>query len=214
MFGQNQDNQQAVVSPPQDLTATMPTPNNGTVIPEPDESSADIIKPDTASTAEPEPEPQVQSAPVVPQSQSDDLAIPDDIQEEDIAPAISPKSEVPSKIPQVTVDEEGSLSDLPDLTSATDSLNSATSNSANDATNDLSELKRKALEALSPLVDELDQEPEEKFSTTMMLIQASDNKDLLPKAYEAAQAIADDKAKAQALLDVVNEINYFSQPKN
>ena len=30
----------------------------------------------------------------------------------------------------------------------------------------------------------------------------------------AAQAISDDKARAQALLDVINEINYFTQKSN
>ena len=45
----------------------------------------------------------------------------------------------------------------------------------------------------------------------MMMIQATDNKKLLPDAYKAAQAITDEKAKAQALLDVINEINYFTQ---
>ena len=45
----------------------------------------------------------------------------------------------------------------------------------------------------------------------MMLIQASDNADLVPEAYEAANQITDEKARAQALLDVVNEINYFTQ---
>lgn len=82
------------------------------------------------------------------------------------------------------------------------------SHSAND---DLIDLKQKALQQLSPLVDHLDQNPEEKFRTTMMLIQASDNQALLKVAYEAAQQIADEKTRAQALLDVVNEINYFTQ---
>lgn len=78
------------------------------------------------------------------------------------------------------------------------------------ATNDLLSIKQQALTALSPLVGHLDQSPEEKFRTTMMLIQASDNHEMLNVAYEAAQAIEDDKVKAQALLDVVNEINYFT----
>lgn len=76
---------------------------------------------------------------------------------------------------------------------------------------DLLDLKQKALEQLSPLVGHLEQSPEEKFKTTMMMIQASDDRSLLPAAYESAQAITDEKAKAQALLDVVNEINYFTQ---
>ena len=75
----------------------------------------------------------------------------------------------------------------------------------------LVKLKQQALQSLAPLVDKLDQTPEEKFKTTMMLIQASDNADLVPEAYEAANQITDEKARAQALLDVVNEINYFTQ---
>jgi hypothetical protein len=76
---------------------------------------------------------------------------------------------------------------------------------------DLMEIKQQALKALSPLLGHLDQTPEEKFRTTMMLIQASDNQELIKTAYEAAQAMPDEKARAQALLDIVNEINYFTQ---
>lgn len=76
---------------------------------------------------------------------------------------------------------------------------------------DLLGLKQQALAQLSPLVDHLDQSPEEKFRTTMMLIQSSDNQALIKDAYAAAQEISDDKARAQALLDIVNEINYFTQ---
>src|SRR6266478_666983 len=67
-------------------------------------------------------------------------------------------------------------------------------------------LKEQALNSLSPLVGHLDQTPEEKFKTTMMLIQASDNSSLIKEAYEAANKISDEKIRAQALLDVVNEI--------
>jgi len=76
---------------------------------------------------------------------------------------------------------------------------------------DLLTLKQQALQHLSPLVGQLDQTPEEKFRTTMMMIQASDDKTLVKAAFEAAQAITDDKARAQALLDIINEINYFTQ---
>lgn len=82
---------------------------------------------------------------------------------------------------------------------------------ADDASSDLLDIKQQALTQLSPLVGHLDQSPEEKFKTTMMMIQASDNQALIPEAYTAAQAITDEKAKAQALLDIVNEINYFTQ---
>jgi hypothetical protein len=76
---------------------------------------------------------------------------------------------------------------------------------------DLLNLKQQALSQLGPLVRQLDQTPEEKFRTTMMLVQSTDNASLLKDAYEAAQAITDEKVRAQALLDVVNEINYFTQ---
>jgi len=86
------------------------------------------------------------------------------------------------------------------------------SNGADDTTaNDLLDIKQQALGQLSPLVGHLDQSPEEKFRTTMMMIQASDNQGLVRTAFEAAQAIPDEKARAQALLDVINEINYFTQ---
>ena len=45
----------------------------------------------------------------------------------------------------------------------------------------------------------------------MMMIQANDNHNLLEKALAAAKMIEDDKIRAQAMLDIVNEINYFSQ---
>jgi hypothetical protein len=75
---------------------------------------------------------------------------------------------------------------------------------------DLLDLKQEALQSLQPLVSHLEQSPEEKFKTTMMLIQATDNSALVRQAYEAANQITDEKTRAQALLDVVNEINYFT----
>lgn len=78
----------------------------------------------------------------------------------------------------------------------------------------LLEIKQHALTQLSPLVSHLDQSPEERFHTIMMMIQASDNQALISTAYEAASQISDDKQKAQALLDIVNEINYFTHPQS
>jgi len=96
------------------------------------------------------------------------------------------------------------------LTSATDDSTTAAS-PTDDA---LLALKQQALAQLSPLVGQLDQTPEEKFRTTMMMIQSTDNQSLIQAAYDAAQAIPDEKVKAQALLDVINEINYFTQQKS
>jgi hypothetical protein len=77
--------------------------------------------------------------------------------------------------------------------------------------NDLIDLKQEALTKLSPLVGHLDQSPDEKFRTLMMMIQASDDQNMVREAYETALKIDDEKERAQALLDIVNEINYFTR---
>ncbi len=105
----------------------------------------------------------------------------------------------------------GSEPSSPAPDSGTDSLSAASTPAGND---DLLNIKQKALKDLSPLVGHLNQTPEEKFRTTMMMIQASDDESLISSAYEAAQNITDEKARAQALLDIINEINYFTQQHN
>jgi len=97
---------------------------------------------------------------------------------------------------------------------STDQLQAAPHDDIIDSTanDDLINIKKDALQKLTPLVGHLDQTPEEKFRTTMMLIQATDDKTLIRSAYESALQIPDDKSRAQALLDVVNEINYFTHP--
>ena len=77
----------------------------------------------------------------------------------------------------------------------------------------LAGMKQEAMSHLEPLVDHIDGTPEETFKTTMMMIQANDNHTLLDKALAAAKGITDDKARAEALLDIINEINYFSQSR-
>ena len=77
---------------------------------------------------------------------------------------------------------------------------------------DLLQVKQDALVQLTPLVDHLELTPEERFDTYMMIIRASDDKGLVKPAFAAAQAIADENKKAHALLDVINEITYLTQP--
>lgn len=79
-----------------------------------------------------------------------------------------------------------------------------------DSNNELDQIKEDALNQLVPIIEELDQPPEEKYRTLMMLIQASDDKNLIKSAYDAANKIEDKKQRAEALLNIVNEINYFS----
>lgn len=89
--------------------------------------------------------------------------------------------------------------------------NTAATHPSSAGDSELLDIKQQALKHLSPLVKHLDQSAEEKFKTTMMMIQASDDKSLVPTAFEAAKQIEDDKVRAQALLDIINEINYFTQ---
>lgn len=81
------------------------------------------------------------------------------------------------------------------------------------STNDLEDIKKDALQELRPLVDKLDIDPEEKFDTYLLLLRSTDDKALIAPAHAAAQAITDETRRAQALLDVIKEIDYLSAPK-
>jgi len=75
----------------------------------------------------------------------------------------------------------------------------------------LAGMKKEAMTHLEPLVDHVAGSPAEIFKTTMMMIQSNDNHTLLDKALDAAKQIPDDKDRAEALMDIITEINYFSQ---
>ncbi len=76
---------------------------------------------------------------------------------------------------------------------------------------DLDGIKKNALEELRPLMDKVDLPAEEKFDTYLMLIRSTDDSSLIAPAYAAAQSISDEKRRAEALLDVVKEIDYLSK---
>jgi hypothetical protein len=137
-------------------------------------------------------------------------------------PPVSATSQAIPSNPTATASTSGGMSDVslenayidsdPPAVKAKSASQPTAASLVNGSNEDeLLKLKQQALQSLAPLVDHLDQDPEAKFKTTMMMIQASDNADLIPEAYEAANKITDEKARAQALLDVVNEINYFTQ---
>lgn len=78
---------------------------------------------------------------------------------------------------------------------------------------DLESIKKDALSELRPLVDKLDVAPEEKFDTYLLLLRSTDDKALIGPAHEAARNIADEARRAQALLDVIKEIDYLAGPQ-
>ena len=79
------------------------------------------------------------------------------------------------------------------------------------SSNDLSVVKQDALNELRPLVDKLDVSPEEKFDTYLLLLRSTDDRDLIAPAHEAAKGILDEARRAQALLDIIKEIDFLTQ---
>lgn len=122
-----------------------------------------------------------------------------------------------SSAPELSASTTNSRDDSPAAPTNTGDTVLSTAPTEADSTlpsSDLIELKQEALDELTPLVDHLEQSPQEKFRTTMMMIQSTDNKALIKDAFAAAKEITDDKTRAQALLDVINEINYFTQKES
>ena len=74
------------------------------------------------------------------------------------------------------------------------------------ADNDLDNVKNEA-------INELNISAEEKFDTYLLLIRSTDDKTLIAPAHEAAKNIADESRRAQALLDVIKEIDFLSNPQ-
>jgi hypothetical protein len=185
MFGRQDDNGQAdQPAQPQDIQAQEPVAN---------EPAGETVHPDN-----PQPQPTDDSPWQHPGTPLND-APADPV---DPAPSPAPISDVgPANGPVAAND----LHPAPDPIPADPIDDSAGDNS-------LVDIRQKALGDLSPLIGHLEhQTPEEKFQVTMMMIQANDDQSLIPTAYEAAQQISDEKTRAQALLDIVQEINYFTQ---
>lgn len=78
---------------------------------------------------------------------------------------------------------------------------------------DLDGLKASALEELRPLVGKLKLPAKERFDTLLLIIRSTDDQSLLGQAHEAAKEIEDDTQRAEALLDVIKEIDYFSSKR-
>lgn len=143
-----------------------------------------------------------------------------DVAQTDSSTATSPSAPVAPPVVQLPVEEikpqdstESILQEALPTKEPADTPSDTSTSPANAPIDQdkLADMKREALEHLEPLADHIDGTPEETFRTTMMMIQANDNHLLLQKALDAAKKIEDDKARAQAMLDIINEINYFSQ---
>lgn len=79
------------------------------------------------------------------------------------------------------------------------------------ADGELDGIKKDAITELRPLVDKLNLEPNEKFDTYLLLLRSTDDKELVAPAHEAAKAIPDETKKAEALLEIIKEIDFLNQ---
>ena len=221
MFGHQDDQpaQETAVEIPDELVNEAPAAENldsGQPSSQPSGADsgapADIVKPDpTDSPADdgvPEPDKATdQAASPPPADDHNDPAwqhpgtpIGDENGHEHISDIISPAGGFPKRTSYQYPDGSANPSD------------SSISPDADDAAvHELIDIKQHALGELAPLIDQLDLPPEEKFHAIMMVIQATDDQNLVKAAYAAAHSIEDEKIRGQALLSIVNEINYFTQ---
>ena len=79
---------------------------------------------------------------------------------------------------------------------------------------ELDSIKKNALDELQPLLKHVEQSPEERYETVMMMIRTNDDASLIGQAYEAAKEISDERDRANALLNIVSEIEYLKSKTN
>ncbi len=124
----------------------------------------------------------------------------------------------PTPIPAPSLDvpsldaQSFELPELPQPEEALPTQSSAISTpSTSSDTSELDNIKNQALNELRPLIDHVAIPAEEKFDTYLMLLRSTDDASLIAPAHAAAKDITDDKRKAEALLDVIKEIDYLSK---
>lgn len=81
------------------------------------------------------------------------------------------------------------------------------------ATDPLNATLHNAINDLRPLVDKLTIPVEEKFDTYLLLIRSTNDSSLVEPAYQIAKQISDDTKRANALLTIIKEVNYFMSKK-
>jgi len=128
--------------------------------------------------------PDAPEAPAAPAIQLEETPLPPTVTPVAVAPVADPSFQLPS-VPAV----------------ADDAVTSP----------ELEGIKSEALNELRPLIDHVDISAEEKFDTYLMLIRSTDDSTLIAPAHAAAKNIADEKQRAEALLDIIKEIDYLSK---
>lgn len=140
-----------------------------------------------------------------PQPQAVDSPVSPSMQNSSAIETPAPEPETQTPAPSMAELEES----LAKVGNQVESLPAA-NNSNENSSNELDSIKQAALGDLRPLVDRLHISPEEKFDTYLLLLRSTDDKELVEPAYMAAKAIEDEDKRAEALLDVIKEIDFLS----
>ncbi len=83
---------------------------------------------------------------------------------------------------------------------------------ANISNDELENIKKDALRELRPLVDKLELSAEERFDIYLLLLRSTDDTTLIAPAHATAQQIENESKRAEALLDIIKEIDFLSTP--
>lgn len=125
--------------------------------------------------------------------------------------AVAPAADTPAPEPEV---EEPAMPVVPTPEPVVETPVTPAPAAVPAASGALDSIKTEALGELRPLVDKLNVSPEEKFDTYLLLIRSTDDQSLVAPAHEAARNITDEARRAQALLDIIKEIDYLSNPQH
>lgn len=200
-----EDNTEALVKALEDANGV----DNPAIVGQPATGVADGVAdpaaaPDSAAAITPDPAPEPNTTPVLTLDDPQDTAAAEPAATDQPTPAD----------PAASLAFSGN--DLPaglssDANAATDSASPAAPALAPLGDNtEIDGVKKNALEQLRPLIEKLNLEPADKFEKYLMMLRASDDPALIKPAFDAAQGITGEQEKAQALLDIINEINYIT----
>lgn len=142
---------------------------------------------------------------------TDDMNTTPSLQFEETPVALPTAPAEPSDAPAVTAAAIASTPATPAPATFTMPTPSAAPAAVSPAVTGLDDIKNSALQELRPLIDRVDLPAEEKFDTYLMLIRSTDDATLIAPAHAVAQNITDEKRKAEALLDIIKEIDYLSR---
>ena len=137
------------------------------------------------------------------------------------APAEAEDTEISIEPEIVAEPEEPALPDLTEFATPEiempDTITTVDNNTTLSVSQDddsLDPIKNQALEELRPLIEKLNIPAEETFEPYLLLIRSSDDKSLIAPAHQTALLIEDETKRAEALLDIIKEIEYLSSAKN